>query len=79
MTTRTELLMEKALLWVIGVSLTALITWSTWATALGIKHETRLSIVETRTDNIDHSLTEIKEGQKEILTELRKKADKREL
>jgi septation ring formation regulator EzrA len=57
---------------VVGAALTGLIAWATWATATTSKHETRISVVETRTDNIDKSLTEIKSNQKDQTEMLQK-------
>ena len=66
MTTHTEKIMERALLWIIGVSLTGLVTWASWSTALDIHQETRLSVVETKTDNIYKSLDRIEHKLDEI-------------
>ena len=66
MTTRTERVLEQTLLWVVGVSLTGLISWATWSTAREINHEARISIVETKTDNIYKSLDRIEQGQRDL-------------
>jgi hypothetical protein len=51
---------------VVGLALTSMASWATWASVATWKHETRLAVVETRTDGIDKSLTEIKASQSEI-------------
>lgn len=50
---------------VVGTMITALVAWTTWATATTQKHETRIAVVETRTNGIDESLKEIKANQKD--------------
>lgn len=51
---------------VVATAISGLIAWTTWSTAATIKHETRIAVVETRTNGIDKSLDEIKDGQKEM-------------
>lgn len=65
MTARTEKIMERVIAWIAAAVITALISWATWSTAQTSKHDVRISVVETRTDNIDKSLDEIKANQKE--------------
>lgn len=65
MTARTEKMMEHILAWIAAAVMTALISWATWSTAQTSNHGVRLSVVETRTNNIDKSLDEIKANQRE--------------
>ena len=77
MTLKTEKALERAFGWVIGLALMGLISWATWATATSIKHESRISVVETRTDNIYDSLKRLEDGQKDIGKRIDKLSERR--
>ena len=56
---------------VLGLMLTSMIGWATWATATAHKQDNRVSVVETKVDGLTDDISELKTGQKEILTILR--------
>jgi hypothetical protein len=73
--------MQKVPMWIvqaaIGILLTGGATWVTWASVTSWKHETRITVTETRVDGITKSLDEIKEGQKDMSKKLDRLIERR--
>ncbi len=61
---------------VLGAVLSGGIAWTTWATVTANRHETKIAVVETKVNNVDKSLDEIKGEQKDFRNETNKKLDR---
>jgi len=50
---------------VITIILTGAVAWVTWASTTTWKHETRITVAETKVDAVKQDISDLKEGQKE--------------
>jgi hypothetical protein len=55
---------------IVGILLTSLIAWTTWASVTSWQHETRITVTEQKIDEVKDDIKEIKDGQKEIIHKL---------
>ncbi len=55
---------------VIGLMLTSLIAWTTWASVSSWQHETRITVAERDVKDVKADIVEIKDGQKEQIKKL---------
>lgn len=62
--------MEQVPMWlvqaVVGLLLTSGVAWATWASVTAWKHDSRISVVETKVESVKDDIKEIKDGQKEM-------------
>jgi len=72
---------DRAPMWlvqaVVGILLTSGVAWATWASVTAWKHDTRITVTETRVEGLDKTLTEIKDGQKEMNRKLDRLIERR--
>lgn len=61
----------------IGIILTASVSWATWTTTTTNKHETRLTVVEEKVGNVKQDISEIKSGQRRIEDKLDRVIERR--
>jgi len=73
--------MERIPMWlvqaVVGVLLSGLVAWTTWATATTTKNDARIAVVEDHQKGIDKNLDEIKDTQREMNHKLDKLIERR--
>lgn len=62
---------------IVGIVLSSGVAWASWATVTSMKHETRISVVETKADNVKDDIVEIKDGQKEMNNKLDRLIERR--
>lgn len=62
---------------VVGLVLSAGVAWTTWASVTAWKHDSRISVVETKVDVVKSDITEIKDGQKEMNQKLDRLIERR--
>lgn len=61
---------------IVGLIFTTFVAWATWQTRSAQALETRVTVTESRVSDVKDDIHEIKDTQKEILTELRTKRGK---
>jgi septal ring factor EnvC (AmiA/AmiB activator) len=62
---------------ILGILLSSGIAWATWASVTSWKHESRISTVETKINDVKDDITEIKDGQKEMNRKLDRLLERR--
>lgn len=62
---------------VVGVMLSAGVAWTTWASVTAWKHDSRISVVETKVETVKSDISEIKDGQKEMNRKLDRLIERR--
>jgi hypothetical protein len=61
---------------VIGLCLTAGLSWATWASVTSWKHETRITVTEQQMSEVKEDVKDIKQEQKEMRNEMNAKLDR---
>ena len=61
---------------VVGIMLSALVAWTTWASVTSWKHETRITVTEQQVSTVKEDVKDIKQEQKEMRSEMNAKLDR---